>query len=305
VQKTLNSIQEIETPHFKKSWSQEIEYLTNLQTEFAKCETYETVNTHYRELNRITKKAKNIVVYIDASQTRKKGTGFETETEIETTVVFTHDSVRCSKATNVFSKIIITEAKLQAISDAIAIFSEKVLKNSEIWLYTDSQMTLQRLNLKSNANSMLFNDIRQNLIDLRQKQCQIHIHWILSCKDIIENEKADELAKIAAKELSAVSNMKITIINFVKKQISKETESQWLNTWNISIKKGNQYWKHVSEVNFSHKSLKELQKIDRLIFSTFIQLKMRHDYFKSYLHWLSQNNSNKRYSYPALSSFFA
>ncbi len=31
------------------------------------------------------------------------------------------------------------------------------------------------------------------------------------------------------------------------------------------------------------------------MFSTFIQLKMRHDYFKSYLHRLSENNSNKCY----------
>jgi len=108
----------------------------NLQTEFAKCETYETVNMHYRELNRITKKTKNIVVYIDASQIRKKRIEIEIETETEigigTAVVFTHDLVRCSKTTNVFSKIIITKAKLQAISDAIAICSGKALKNSEI-----------------------------------------------------------------------------------------------------------------------------------------------------------------------------
>jgi hypothetical protein len=101
-----------------------------LQTEFPKCETYETVNTDYRELNRITKKAKNIVVYIDASQIQKKG--IEIEIEIGTTVVFIPYFVRCSKATNVFSKIIITKAKLQAISDAIAICSGKALKNSEI-----------------------------------------------------------------------------------------------------------------------------------------------------------------------------
>ncbi len=44
-----------------------------------------------------------------------------------------------------------------------------------------------------------------------------------------------------------------------------------------------------------YKSLKKLRKINRLTFSTFIQLKMRHDYFKSYLHRLSENNSNKCY----------
>ncbi len=136
VQKTLNSIKEIEISHFKKSWEQEIEHLAKLQIEFAKGETCDTINTHYRELERITKKAKNIVMYTDASQTRKKIA--EVETEIEMTVIFTHELVRCSKATSVSGKIIITKAKLQAISDAIAMCSEKALKNSEIWVYMNS-----------------------------------------------------------------------------------------------------------------------------------------------------------------------
>ncbi len=85
---------------------------------------------HYRELERIIKKAKNIVMYIDASQIRKKIAEIETETE--TTVIFTHEFVRFSKATSVSDKIITTKVKLQAISDAIAICSEKALKNSEI-----------------------------------------------------------------------------------------------------------------------------------------------------------------------------
>ena len=206
-----------------------------------------------------------------------------------------HELIRCSKATSISGKIIITKAKLQVISDAIAMCSEKELKNSEIWVYMNSQITLQRLNAKSNVNAKLFDDIRQNLINLRQNQCQIHIQWISSCKSIIENEKADQLIKSAAQELSVINNTKAIIISFVKKQICKETKLQWLNVWKSSIKKGNQYRKHISKVNLSHKSLKEMRKIDRLTFSTFIQLKMRHDYFKSYLHWLSKNNLNKCY----------
>jgi len=103
------------------------------------------------------------------------------------------------------------------------------------------------------------------------------------------------LAKIAAQEVSMVGNTKRMTIGFIKKQICKEAEAQWLNAWNISIKKGNQYRKHISEVNLSYRPLKKLQKIDRLTFSTFIQLKMGHGYFKSYLHQLSENNSNKCY----------
>ncbi len=48
-------------------------------------------------------------------------------------------------------------------------------------------------------------------------------------------------------------------------------------------------------VNLSQKSLKELRKMNRLTFSIFIQLKMKHSYFKSYLHRVSENNSNKCY----------
>ncbi len=293
VQKTLNSIQKTKISHFKKSWDQEIEYLTKLQIEFAKSETRETINMHYRELERIIKKAKNIVMYIDALQIWKKIA--EIETEIEMTVIFMHELVRCSKATSVSDKIIIMKAKLQAISDAIAMCSEKAFKNSEIWVYMNSQMTLQRLNAKSNINAKLFNDIRQNLINLRQNQCQICIQWISSCKSIIENEKADQLIKDAAQELSVINNMKAIIISFIKKQICKETKLQWLNVWKSSIKKGNQYQKHISNVNLSQKPLKELRKIDKLTFLIFIQLKMRYDYFKSYLHRVSENNLNKCY----------
>jgi len=88
---------------------------------------------------------------------------------------------------------------------------------------------------------------------------------------------------------------KRTIMSFIKKQIDKEIKEQWLIAWNNSIKKENQYQKHTARVNLSYKSLKKLRKINRLMFSTFIQLKMRHDCFKSYLHWLSENNLNKCY----------
>ncbi len=232
-------------------------------------------------------------MYTDASQIRKKIA--EVETEIETTVIFTYELVRCSKATIISDKIIITKAKLQAISDAIAMCNEKALKNSEIWVYMNSQMTLQRLKAKSNINVKLFNNIQQNLINLRRKQCQICIQWISSCKSIIENEKVDQLIKIAAQEVSIINNMKVIIISFVKKQICKETKLQWLKIWKSSIKKKNQYQKNILNVNLSHKSPKKLRKINRLTFSIFIQLEMKHDYFKSYLHRLSENNLNKCY----------
>jgi len=69
-------------------------------------------------------------MYIDASQIQKKKA--KDKTEIKTTVIFMHELIKCSKATSVSDKIIITKVKLQAISDAIVMCSEKALKNSEI-----------------------------------------------------------------------------------------------------------------------------------------------------------------------------
>jgi len=69
-------------------------------------------------------------MYIDASQIQKKKA--KDKTEIKTTVIFMHELIKCSKATSVSDKIIITKVKLQVISDAIVMCSEKALKNSEI-----------------------------------------------------------------------------------------------------------------------------------------------------------------------------
>jgi len=131
ISNTEQSAKNIEFNKRNRNFSlQEIKHLAKIQTEFAKSETCKTINTHYRELERIIKKAKNIVRYINASQIQKKIAEIKIETE--TIVIFTHELIRFSKMTNVSDKIITTKAKLQAISNAIAICRKKALKNSEI-----------------------------------------------------------------------------------------------------------------------------------------------------------------------------
>jgi len=133
------------------------------------------------------------------------------------------------------------------------------------------------------------------LINLQQNQCHICIQWVSSRKNIIKNEAVNQLIKDAARKRSTIDIRKRTIMSFIKKQINKEIKEQWLIAWNDNIKKENQYQKRTARMNLNYRSLKKLQKIDKLTFSTFIQLKMKHDYFKSYLHQLSKNNSNKCY----------
>ena len=101
-----------------------------MQIKFARDETCKMINTHYRKLKTIVKKMKNIVMYINALQTLKKIA--KLKTEIEIMMIFTNKSVKCSKMTSVINEIIITKAKLQAIDDAIVIYSEETSEDSEI-----------------------------------------------------------------------------------------------------------------------------------------------------------------------------
>ena len=220
----MNSIKEIEISHFKKSWDQKIEYLIKMQIEFTRDEMCKMINTYYRKLKTIVKKMKNIVMYINASQTQKKIA--ELKTEIEIIIIFMHESVRCSKTISMINEIIIMKAKLQAINDAIAICSKETFENSEIWVYKDSQMTLQRLKAKSNVNLKLFNNIQQNLINLQQNQCHMCIQWVSSCKNIIKNEAANQLIKDVTWKRLIIDIRERIIISFIKKQINKETKEQ-------------------------------------------------------------------------------
>ncbi len=115
-------------------------------------------------------------------------------------------------------------------------------------------------------------------INLQQNQCYICIQWVSNCKNIIENEAVNQLIKDVTWKRSTIDIRKRIIMNFIKKQIDKKIKEQWLIAWNDSIKKENQYQKHTARVNLSYKSLKKFQKINRLTFSTLIQLKMKHDY---------------------------
>ncbi len=101
-----------------------------MQIEFAKDETCKTINTCYKELKTIVKKTKNIVMYINALQIQKKIA--ELKTKIKIMMIFTHESVKCSKTISVIDEIIITKAKLQAINDAIAICSKEASEDSKI-----------------------------------------------------------------------------------------------------------------------------------------------------------------------------
>ncbi len=140
-----------------------------------------------------------------------------------------------------------------------------------------------------------------------QRQCEI-IQWYTSNFDQFTSETVSNSHTVNIKLQKHYWERKSKLIdqNYCSRSIRyQQHESNYhklrqkanLQRDEITIIKNlkNQYQKIISNVNLNHKSLKKLRKIDRLTFSIFIQLKMKHDYFKSYLHQLSENNSNKCY----------
>ncbi len=125
------------------------------------------------------------------------------------------------------------------------------------------------------------------------------IHWGKKYWQECENteKRSKNRFHMSWEQCSAIWWLEIWTDTLWKTQDNTQSNSYSTQQHNHKIKnkKENQYQKHTVRVNLSYRSLKKLRKIDWLTFSTFIQLKMRHDYFKSYLHRLSENKLNKCY----------
>ena len=65
-------------------------------------------------------------------------------------------------------------------------------KTKEIWIFSDSQAAIQRLqNTKSGPEQHLMIKCHSMLHILKSQGFTTHIHWIPSHKDIIENKKVN------------------------------------------------------------------------------------------------------------------
>ncbi len=195
----------------------------------------------------------------------------------------------------------------------IIILQKNSIKMKNIQKKLHKLRVLYELNKRRNNKLMLWRKMRSltEMIEKLMHQCiaastvnQRMKNQLKRLKKIIsklekkfmkKKKHVDSWAKRMSMKLTTSFESHLMFNINIKKQIDKEIKEQWLIAWNNSIKKENQYQKHTARMNLSYRSLKKFRKINRLTFLTFIQLKLRHEYFKSYLHQLSKNNSNKCY----------
>ena len=78
---------------------------------------------------------------------------------------------------------------------------------------------------------------------------------------------------------------------YLNKRIEKDKLEKWNSMWQNNIKKSKYYKLHNS--NSQPTFFQNFSNNEKLIFSTFLQMKIRHDFFKFYLYRLFTYKSNR------------
>ncbi len=118
--------------------------------------------------------------------------------------------------------------------------------------------------------------------------------------DIYDNEQADKAAKIAAAAdynydvVDCSNEIDISLI-YLKRKAKESLLKSWQNHYNLTAVKKDAYYQNL-HTQSAWKSLNLQLKATRIMWSSYMQLKLEHDYFKSYLKRLSDYDSDK-YNY--------
>ena len=181
------------------------------------------------------------------------------------------------------------DAEIYAISQVIKWIKESDLSVKQYWIFTDSQMAIQKMQ----RNNAEMHEILQDLKSIKAEKKTVHINWISSHTQIPGNEQADQAAKEGARNASTevinASNKQLSL-SYIKKDIEEIAKEEWTTLWK-KAKQGQQYSK-LQLKSVSKTKSKELKQAKRLMFSTYTQIKLGHEYFKSYLKRLPAYDTN-------------
>jgi len=139
-------------------------------------------------------------------------------------------------------------------------------------------LALKKLqNVKNQDSAEIRDQIRLDLIELGNIEYKTYIMCVPAKTSVIGNEKADELAKKAARVTKLAPIGPITTISHLRKQIDKKTKRSWRQKAN----KDKHYVRHILGLLDVKKAKKgSLKSTDKLTFATFMQIQLGHEYFR-------------------------
>ena len=117
---------------------------------------------------------------------------------------------------------------------------------------------------------------------------KIRLDWIPSHVGILGNENADRIAKKAAQSQQPTPYQKVSLTN-IRRKLNRSIMEDWEKDWDQKKNKGRQYQQVKPKI--TRKAVKSIT--DRRTWTAYIQLKLGHGYFRSYLYRLSKSETNR------------
>ena len=225
-----------------------------------------------------------IIVYSDGSQSEKGSNGagiFLTNSDF---------SKQDSQAWNLGKECEVYDAEIFAIYKALEIGNQKAdIETLDIWVFSDSQAALKGLIKGQNrANRALYRKIYSIAKTIKEKGISTHFEWVPGHLGIYGNEKADQAAKYGADWVEPTPSEIGTSISFLGRKLREKVLSDWTNIWQSQkTSQGKDYKQFDMQPNLKVNQT----KLKKLTWSTMIQLKLAHGYFRSYLTRLPEYDS--------------
>lgn len=227
-----------------------------------------------------------LIIYSDGSQSSQGSNGSGLFT---TNTLF---SSQDAQAWNIGKECEVFDAELYAIQQALQLALDRVRSQQqptpqEIWIFSDSQAALLRLQGQANSQTIL--QIIENTQAIMQESTHIHIHihWVPGHQGIYGNEKADEAAKYGAEWCDPIPQAPFSY-SFLKRELKMRALQEWNKEW-YSLPMGKSYAQFQAKPDWKPSSL----RLPKGLWSTMQQLKLGHGYFKSYLVRLPDYDSDK------------
>ena len=166
-------------------------------------------------------------------------------------------------------------------------------EGQEIYVYADNQAAIHRLNnLSDNPGQQWLLRCIRAAKRITTKKASIHLQWAPGHNDVKGNEKADTLAKEAAKERPTTST--IASLAYLGTEINKIQKTEQLMEYkrytDRPTKNRNSY-SRIFKLN-THTTIKVPKGTPREISSAFYSLKLGHGYFNSYLKRFNKRDCN-------------
>jgi ribonuclease HI len=263
-------------------WFQNLTSLINIQ--IGELDKEKTAVNHHNKIQKIlanNRDNSNILLYSDGSkneQLNKLGAG------VFYTTNFAANQSQ-SFSWNLGAGMEVFDAELFAIEKAFEIaWNKKQFQTEKIWIFSDSQAAIKRLkNSSLKAGQYYIQSIRKWAKRFQDHGIQMQLEWVPGHMNIRGNELADKAAKKGTKLQRAAIESYISLA-FIKRKIKESALTDWNKDWQDSKNKG----KHYSQFSCKPRWNQKEKVMKKQIWSTHMQLKMGHGYFKSYLYRFSR-----------------